>query len=131
VCCSEASLTGDLEGGVRMKEFAAQDELEALARLREHERELDQQLEDARLAAAQVVAEARQSADLQKQEAESRLSEEILRLRKEAASQLEEALATVQDETLRRSEALRRTAERNRERALAWLLARVAGRDTS
>ena len=39
-------------------------------------------------------------------------------------------VAEIREETERRSEVLRRQAERNRERALAWLLSRVAGGDT-
>jgi len=114
-----------------MTDFTAQDELEALARLREDERALDDQLEGARMAVAQIVAEARQSAESLKQETELRLTDETARLRRDAASELEKTLETVRDETQRRSEALRLTALHNRERALAWLLSRVTGRDTS
>lgn len=112
-----------------MKEFAAQDELEALASLREHERELDQQLEAARLEAARSVAEAHQTADLLRQEAEARLAAETQALREEAAAELESALASVREATRERVHAVRRTAEQNRERALTWVLSRVAGRD--
>jgi vacuolar-type H+-ATPase subunit H len=112
-----------------MPQLDAHDELEALASLRDHERQLDQQLEDARLEAGRVEAEARQSADRLKQEAEAELLGDVQRLRNEATAQLERSLATVRDETRRRCEALRRTAEQNREHALSWLLDRVAGRD--
>ena len=114
-----------------MKDVSAQDELKALAGLREHERYLDQQLEDARLEGERIVAGARKAADRLKQEAEARLVEEIQRLRTQAAAELESTLASVRDETDRRCESLRRAAEQNQERALVWLLARVAGRDTS
>jgi vacuolar-type H+-ATPase subunit H len=114
-----------------MTDLTAQDELEALARLKEDERALDEKLEGARMAVAQIVAEARQSAESLKQESELRLTDETARLQRDAASELEKTLETVRDETQRRSEALRSTALHNREHALAWLLARVTGRDTS
>lgn len=113
-----------------MKETDSLDEAEALARLREHERELDRQLEDARQEATGLLVEARRAAEHLSEEAEAALREEVEHLRQRASRDLESALAAVQDETGRRIEALRREAERNREQALAWLLCRVAGRDT-
>lgn len=112
-----------------MKPIETGDELEALAGLREHERELDQQLEDARQEAAKLLAGAHQAAEQLKQESEAALSEEVQHLRQASASELEQALVAVREATARRSEALRQTAGRNRERALDFVLSRVIGSD--
>lgn len=114
-----------------MKPIETEDELEALAGLREHERELDQQLEDARQEAARLLATAREAAEHLKQESEAELLDEVRRLRQASASELEQAVAAVRDETGRRSEALHRTAERNRARALGFVLSRVTGSDST
>jgi vacuolar-type H+-ATPase subunit H len=114
-----------------MPQLDAHDELEVLAGLRERELELDQQLEDTRREARRVEADARQSAERLKRQAEAELLVEVQRLRSESAGELERTLAAVRDETRRRCEAQWRTAERNRGRALAWLLDRVAGRAES
>ena len=114
-----------------MKPIETEDEFEALAGLREHERELDQQLEDARQEAARLLAAAQQAAEHLKQESEAELLEEVQRLRREAGVDLAHALAAVKDETARRSDALGQTAERNRERAVVWLLSRVTGSETT
>jgi F0F1-type ATP synthase membrane subunit b/b' len=90
-----------------MKPIETGDELEALAGLREHERELDQQLEDARQEAAKLLAGAHQAAEHLKQESEAALSEEVQRLRQASASELEQALVAVREATARRSEARR------------------------
>lgn len=113
-----------------MKATDSLDEAEALARLREHERELDRQLEDARREAAGRETEARQGAERLRERAEAELVEEVERLRQEASRELERALADLRAETGRKVEAVCRQAELNRQRTLAWLLSRVAGRDT-
>ena len=113
-----------------MKATDSLDEAEALARLREHERELDRQLEDARREAAAREAEARQGAEALREHAEAELVEKVERLRQEASRELERALADLRTETGRKVEAVCRQAELNRERTLAWLLSRVAGRGT-
>jgi len=113
-----------------MKATDSLDEAEALARLREHERELDRQLEDARQEAAGRETEARQGAERLRQSAEAELSKEVERLGLEASGELERALADLRTETGRKVEAVSRQAELNRERTVAWLLSRVAGRDT-
>jgi vacuolar-type H+-ATPase subunit H len=112
-----------------MKPNDSLDETEALAGLREHERDLDRQLEGARQEAAKLLAEARQAAERLGEEAECKLRQEVKRLREEASRDLERALAAARDETGRRIEALRREAGRNQETALAWLLSRVVGKD--
>jgi vacuolar-type H+-ATPase subunit H len=114
-----------------MKPIETEDELEALAGLREHERELDQQLEDARQEAARLLAAAREAAEHLKQGSEAALLEEVQRLRQASSSELEQAVAAVRDDTARRGEALRRTAERNRARALTLVLSRVTGSDAT
>jgi len=114
-----------------MKPIEADEELEALAGLREHERELDQQLEDARQEAARQLAAAHQAAEHLKEESEAALGEEVERLRQASASELARALSAVKQDTVRRGEALRRTAARNRERALGLVLSRVTGSDTT
>jgi len=111
-----------------MKATAAPDETDALARLREHEGALDRQLEKARAEAAALLAEARAEAD-RLRDVEAELAEQIDRLRREVEAELEAAVAARRDETARRIAALREVAARNRERALEWLLARVAARE--
>jgi vacuolar-type H+-ATPase subunit H len=113
-----------------MEETDSLDEAEALAKLREHERELDRQLESARQQAAGLLAEARQTAERLSGEADSALREEVERFRQDASRDLERSVAATHDETGRRIEALRHEAGRNREQALTWLLSRVVGRDT-
>lgn len=107
------------------------DEVEALAKLREYELELDRQLEWAREQAKAQVEQARQEAALLREQAEAELEEELTRFRGERALELERALTTIREETERRVETLREQAGANRERALALLLARVLGRDAS
>lgn len=107
------------------------DEVESLARLGEHERELDQKLEQARQEAKGSLAEARQEADRLRARAEAELAEAVEILRQEHAQGLELSLATIREETGRRTETVRRQAERNRGAVLAWLLSRVVGRDAS
>jgi vacuolar-type H+-ATPase subunit H len=114
-----------------MKTADLPDELTALAELRQHEIELDQRLEAARLEAARAVAEARQAAERTKEDARAELLEELARLRRQGAVELELELAAIREEGERRRGAIRRSAERNREQALALVLARVTGRDTS
>lgn len=105
------------------------DEEQALARLAEHEHELDRRLEQARREAEALLAEARQEAGRLRQQAERELAEEVARLRQERAHATREALAAIQEEAARRGEAVRRRAALNRARVLAWLLSRVAGED--
>jgi V/A-type H+-transporting ATPase subunit G/H len=105
------------------------DETESLARLGEHERELDRKLEEARQEAKEILARARQEADRLRERAEAELADGVERLRQERSRELERALAVIRQETGQRSEAVRGQAESNRERVLTWLLARVAGRD--
>jgi vacuolar-type H+-ATPase subunit H len=111
-----------------MKVTDPPDEAEALARLREHERELDRRLEDARGEVAGLLAEARQAVERLREDGAAELRQEVERLRQEASRERQRLLAGVRDETGRRIEALREQAARNRDEALAWLLSRVAGR---
>ncbi len=104
-------------------------EAEALVRLREHEHELDRRLEEARQKAKGLLAEAGQEAERLKERAEAELVEAVELLRQEQAREIERALAAIQEEAGRRGQALRRQAELNRERVLAWLIPRVTGRD--
>lgn len=104
-------------------------EVEALARLREHEHELDRRLDNARQDAKELLAEAGREARRLKERAETELLGAVERLRQEQARELTRALAAVQEETARRCEALRRQADLNRERVLVWLTSRVTGRD--
>ena len=113
-----------------MKAADSLGEAEALARLREHERELDRQLEDARQEATGRETQARQGAERLRESAEAELIEEVERLRQDASGELERALADLRTETGRKVEAVCRQAELNQERAVAWLLSRVAGRGT-
>jgi F0F1-type ATP synthase membrane subunit b/b' len=112
-----------------MKGIESLDEAETLARLAEHERELDGQLEGARREAARLLAETRRTAERLSNEAVARLSEEVERLRQQASRDLERAVTAIRDETGQRIDALRRQAGRNREKALDLVLSRVAGRD--
>jgi vacuolar-type H+-ATPase subunit H len=105
------------------------DETESLARLGVHERELDRRLEEAREEAKGTLAQARQQADRLRRSAEAELAEAVESVRRERARELEEALAAVRQEGRLKQESVRRQAELHRERALAWLLSRVAGRD--
>ena len=118
------------EEAASMKATDSLDEAEALARLREHERELDRQLEDARQEVAGLMAEARQEAERLRESAEAELLQEVERLQQEASRELERALGAVRDETRRRVEVLCHQAEQNRAPALAFCLSRVTGRDT-
>ncbi len=104
-------------------------EAEALARLREHEQELDRRLEEARQEAEGVLAGARQEAKRLKERAEAELLGEVEHLCQEQRRQVAQALVAMQGEAERRGQALRHLAELNRERALTWLISRVAGRD--
>ena len=127
---SDTSTQGSPQGGRAMRAAGSLDEAESLARLGEHERELDQKLELARQEAKGILAQARQEADRLKERAEAELAEEVERLREERSRGLEQALTAIRRQGAQRSEAVQRQAESNRERVLAWLLARVAGRDT-
>jgi vacuolar-type H+-ATPase subunit H len=105
------------------------DEAASLERLREHERELDRRLEAASQEAARLLAEARLAAERLREQADLELRAEVERLRQEASIELEGQLAAIRRETERSVRAVSRRAEQNREQALAWLLARVAGKE--
>jgi vacuolar-type H+-ATPase subunit H len=108
---------------------SANGEAEVLARLREHEHELDHRLEEAQREAEALLAEAGREAESLKESARAELSEAVERLRQEQAREVAQALAAIQEETRRRGQALRHQAALNREQALAWLVSRVTGRD--
>jgi F0F1-type ATP synthase membrane subunit b/b' len=105
------------------------DDTEALARLREHERELDRQLEDARQKAADLIAQAQQEADRLRENAAAELRQEIERLRQQASADLERAVAAARQETSRKIDELRQQAERRKEPTLGWLVGQVLGKE--
>ena len=103
---------------------------EIIQRLREHELALDRRVEEARSRAREILAGARAEAERLKEEAKVELAQEVEALRREKAREMEAALLAAREETAVKMETLRRRAEANRERALAFLLLRVTGRAT-
>lgn len=107
------------------------DEIEALVRLSEHELALDHQLDLARKEAQELLARVRQDVDRLRAEAKVKLREELDRLRRERARELEAAIGATQREIQSTIGALSGVARANRERALAFLVARVTGADAT
>lgn len=108
----------------------ADDELATLAKLRAHEEELNNRLQEARRAAAARLFAVRETVAHLEAQAEADSREELAHLRQERARQLETELAAVRDEKARQIAALTRRAAANRGRALARLLAAVTGSET-
>jgi vacuolar-type H+-ATPase subunit H len=110
-------------------EHSADGEEEALLGLRQHEQELDRRLAEARNEAKDLLDEAAREAECLQERAKAELAEAVTRLRQEQAQELERAVAAIHEDAGRRRQALSLQAALNRERVLAWLLARVTGRD--
>jgi vacuolar-type H+-ATPase subunit H len=109
--------------------LAGSDDTEALAKLREHERELDRQLEEARQKAADLMVKAQQEADRLREDAATDLRQEIERLRQQASAELEQALTAVRQETSRKIDELRRQSDRRMDSTSGWLVSQVLGKE--
>ena len=105
------------------------DEEKALEGLGEEERRLDQQIEQVRQEAETIVARAREEAIRRGEAAAVELVEQVERLRQQRRRELEQTLGSIREDGERQVESVRRRADSNRERALAWLLSKVAGGD--
>ena len=110
---------------------ATWNEAAALARLREDELALDVQLEEARREAQTRLARARDESERLKTDADVQLAQEVETIRADRARELDLAIAAVHGEIESRVSALRRRAEVNRERAVAFLLTRVTASEAT
>jgi F0F1-type ATP synthase membrane subunit b/b' len=90
---------------------------------------LDSQLERARQRTQEILDSTRRETDRMREEAKVKLAAEVESLRQAGAGDLEAALEAMRGESELRIGALRRKAEANRDRAVAFILLRVTGRE--